>query len=165
MGGHGHEVCAPGEHAGEDRPDVPVSLSDPLREAVDAVEGAWLEAKGPILALHYRGRPRGGRNPDRPATALLRDHPGYVLQRGKMVLEIKPHGMTKARAIARLMTGPPFIGRRPVMVGDDATDEDGMREALDRGGSAIKVGAGDTLAPHRLDGPEAVWDWLEALIP
>lgn len=51
------------------------------------------------------------------------------------------------------------------MVGDDATDEDGMREALDRGGSAIKVGAGDTLAPHRLDGPEAVWDWLEALIP
>lgn len=57
VGGHGHEVCAPGEHAGEDRPDVPVSLSDPLREAVDAVEGAWLEAKGPILALHYRAAP------------------------------------------------------------------------------------------------------------
>ena len=48
------------------------------------------------------------------------------------------------------MDRAPFAGRPPVMVGDDVTDEDGFRAALDLGGTAVKVGEGDTAAPHRL---------------
>ncbi|MAK64625.1 MAG: trehalose-phosphatase, partial [Maricaulis sp.] len=40
-------------------------------------------------------------------------------------------------------------------------DEDGMREAIDRGGRAVKVGAGHTVAGNRLADPQQVWTWLE----
>lgn len=165
VGGHGADVCAPGQQPCAYSRAVPDALYHAVFQSVDAIEGAWLERKGPILAVHFRKAPEAGERLGGEMSAILADHPGYSLQRGKMILEIKPHGTTKARAVARLMALPPFTGRKPVMVGDDATDEDGMREALDRGGSAVKVGDADTLAPHRLADPDAVWAWLETLIP
>lgn len=96
---------------------------------------------------------------------MVADHPAYVLQAGKCVYELKPAGASKARAVERLMSLPAFAGRRPVMIGDDATDEDGMKAAIDLGGRAIKVGAGDSLATARLDDPAQVWTWLEAQLP
>ena len=44
-----------------------------------------------------------------------------------------------------------------------ARDHD--RAAIDLGGRAIKVGAGDSLATARLDDPAQVWTWLEAQLP
>jgi len=49
-------------------------------------------------------------------------------------------------------------------VGDDVTDEDAFRAALDLGGIAVKVGPGDTVAPHRLTDVDATWNWLDRAV-
>jgi trehalose 6-phosphate phosphatase len=77
------------------------------------------------------------------------------------VLEIKPRGASKARAIGEFMREPPFAGRRPVFVGDDVTDEDGFCEVRRHGGVAVVVdGREGTQAQYRLADVAAVGDWL-----
>ena len=77
-----------------------------------------------------------------------------------MVVEVKPAGAHKGTALRRLMGVPPFAGRRPVMLGDDTTDEDAMHAALELGGTAVKVGLGESVAPRRAQDPEGVRDWV-----
>ncbi|MFY0637162.1 trehalose-phosphatase [Maricaulis maris] len=164
-GGHGCDICAPGRHPSAWQPPAP----DPLYQAAYALavktQGARLETKGPVLAIHYRANRAAGPALGEILAAMVADHPAYVLQAGKCVYELKPAGASKARAVERLMSMPAFAGRRPVMIGDDATDEDGMKAAIDLGGRAIKIGAGDSLATARLDNPAQVWTWLEAQFP
>jgi trehalose 6-phosphate phosphatase len=86
-----------------------------------------------------------------------------VLQRGKCVLEIKPSGVSKATAIREFMEEPPFIGRRPVFVGDDVTDEDGFEYVRQQDGMAVTVGERPSEhADWRLPDVAAVLEWLEA---
>mgnify|MGYP003578280710 CR=1 FL=1 len=59
-----------------------------------------------------------------------------------------------------IMTEAPFPGRTPVFAGDDTTDESGFAVVQPRGGIAIKVGSGPSLALHRLESPRAVYEWL-----
>jgi trehalose-6-phosphatase len=63
---------------------------------------------------------------------------------------------------AAFLAEPPFLGRRPVFVGDDTTDEDGFAEIRGRGGAAVRVGPFDnaTAADYRLPTVEAVLAWL-----
>jgi trehalose 6-phosphate phosphatase len=84
-----------------------------------------------------------------------------VHQPGKMVVEVKPAGAHKGAALRRLAAIPPFMGRRPVMLGDDATDEDAIEAAQALGGIGVKIGAGSTVARLRAPDPEAVRAWLE----
>ena len=74
-------------------------------------------------------------------------------QPGKMVVEVKPDAAHKGRALRRLAGAPPFAGRRPVMFGDDTTDEDAIAAAQDLGGLGIKVGHGATAARLRAPDP------------
>ena len=60
------------------------------------------------------------------------------------------------------MSSPPFQGRFPVFVGDDRTDEDGIREVQAQGGFGIKVGIGASDAQWRLATPVSVLVWLRA---
>jgi trehalose 6-phosphate phosphatase len=62
------------------------------------------------------------------------------------------------------MDSATFAGRTPVFIGDDTTDEDGMRAAIARGGFGVKVGDGDTLARYRLSDVAAVHDWLSSFL-
>jgi trehalose 6-phosphate phosphatase len=48
----------------------------------------------------------------------------------------------------------------PVFIGDDVTDEAGIRAASDLGGFGIRVGGGDSVARYRLDDPAAVHRYL-----
>ena len=50
-----------------------------------------------------------------------------------------------------------------VALGDDRTDEDLFREVLRDGGMAVHVGTGETIARHRVEGPEQVARFLEAV--
>jgi trehalose 6-phosphate phosphatase len=75
-------------------------------------------------------------------------------------VEVKPAQAHKGTALRRLFGHPPFAGRRPVMLGDDATDEDAMAAALELGGIAVKVGLGDSVAPLRAPDPAAVRAWI-----
>ena len=44
----------------------------------------------------------------------MAESPGVALQRGKMVVEAKPSGASKGRAIEDFLREPPFAGRKPV---------------------------------------------------
>lgn len=160
MGGHGLEVLPPGEPVPPAPEGPPPALLAPLREAA-RTEGVRLESKGPVVALHFRAAPEAGPACLLAAEQAARLAPGYVVQPGKMVVEVKPAGANKGAALRRAATRPPFAERRPVMVGDDTTDEDAMRDALALGGVAVKVGPGASVAPLRAPDPSAVRAWLE----
>lgn len=106
-----------------------------------------LEDKGASLALHFRLAPVFGAPARAAARAeLARLGAGFELQEGKCVVEIRPAGVSKARAIEEFLGEAPFAGRVPVFAGDDLTDVGALRTVETSGGIAIAVGA-------RIDGP------------
>jgi trehalose 6-phosphate phosphatase len=131
----------------------------PLR-ALAALPGMRLELKGPVAALHYRAAPEREAEAVAAAVVAAGSAPGLVHQRGKMVVEVKPADAHKGRALRRLADRPPFAGRRPVMLGDDTTDEDAIAAAQDLGGCGVKIGPGPTAARLRAPDPAAVRAWL-----
>ena len=85
------------------------------------------------------------------------------MQAGNQVFELKPKGFSKATAAGAFMNEWPFAGRTPVFVGDDLTDEPGLRFVERAGGVSIAVG--DRLTGQwRLDDPREVRRWLAAII-
>src|ERR1700677_5346542 len=135
----------------------------PLRAFVESHPGTLFEDKGRTIAVHFRLAPAlegGGRRAVAAAIAPLQAH--YEVQAGNMVLEIKPRGFTKATAAEAFMREAPFAGRTPVFVGDDLTDEAGLRFAERAGGVSIAVG--DRLRGQwRLQNPREVRRWLAAI--
>ena len=84
---------------------------------------------------------------------------------GKMVLEIKERMYSKGQAVIALMQRPPFVGRRPLFVGDDSSDRDGFAAARRFGGCGAAVGpdhadAADWVFPS----PALVRAWLGRLV-
>lgn len=139
------------------------SLSDArdcLGTLARAQRGLLLEDKGTSVALHYRLAPDAG-----PAvvdcTRRLARQTGLVLQEGHMVAELRTPGPDKGEALARFMDEAPFLRGRPVMIGDDLTDEDAFRAAVRLGGEAILIGPPrPSAARWRLDSPAALLGWL-----
>jgi trehalose 6-phosphate phosphatase len=87
---------------------------------------------------------------------------GLSLLEGKMVAELRPQGADKGAAIRAMMAEPPFAGARPLVMGDDVTDEDGFRAAAEMGGAGILVGPPrPTAAAWRLEDVAAATRWLE----
>lgn len=163
-GVHGLEIRLSGDAEPERMPVSPgiAAVRAGLTTAPET-RGLRIEDKGLSLAIHYRDAPERSAAVLALASALAASHPDLTVLNGKMVVEVKPKAASKASAVARFLAAPPFAGRRPVFVGDDVTDEDGMRAALARGGSAIKIGPGDTVAARRLADPAALRGWLAAL--
>ena len=82
---------------------------------------------------------------------------------GKLVLEIKQTGCTKATAVRELMTYLPFSDRRPIFIGDDVTDL-GVFEILpDFDGIGISVGRDVPGITACFDRPADVRRWLEQI--
>ena len=125
--------------------------------------GTRVETKGPVLALHYRQAPGAVDDLGNALAEAGLSGAGYRIQHGKFVFEAKPEDANKGRALARMMQEVPFSGRRPVMIGDDTTDEDAFRAANSLGGLTVKVGAGDTVARYRLKDVDAVHAYLKEL--
>lgn len=126
--------------------------------------GTLLEDKGSALALHYRQAPAHEAAARHiVADALLAAGPEFHSQEGKKVLEIRADGVGKGQAIAAFMGEQPFVGRLPVFVGDDLTDEAGFETVNRLGGHSIAVGvARATHATWHLADEASVLDWLEA---
>lgn len=161
IGSHGLEVCPPRTVPVAARGTPPLSIETPLATFGEQHEGIMLDGKGPVLALHYRRAPHLERNVIDLVSAAVEQTPGYIVQLGHKVVEAKPIEADKGRALSELMRAEPFAGRRPVMVGDDRTDEDAFEAALKIGGTAVKVGTGATIAPHRLPDSDAVLAWIK----
>ncbi|KRE88717.1 trehalose phosphatase [Frateuria sp. Soil773] len=136
-----------------------------MRREVQALaarfDGVQLEDKHAAIALHCRRAPWQLPALQRAAAALAAGLPGYELQPGHLVVEFKPAGMDKGRAVAELLQQPPFSGRAPVYLGDDLTDEHAFATANLEGGISVRVGQREpTLAQFTLPGPAAVQAWL-----
>lgn len=158
-GGHGLEIAPPGAALPPLPPPPPEAVLAPLRAAADA-PGVRLEIKGPVAALHYRAAPEAGALCLAAAERAASAAPGLIRQAGKMVVEVKPETAHKGRALRRLSERAPFAGRRPVMLGDDTTDEDAIEAAQEMGGVGVKVGPGPSAARLRAPDPAAVRAWI-----
>jgi trehalose 6-phosphate phosphatase len=102
--------------------------------------GVSFEPKRHGFVLHYRAAPEAGRALQTGLEAMLAEAPhSYHLMGAKMAWEVRPAGADKGVAVHDLMSRPPFAGRLPIFVGDDITDEDGMREARALGGLGLRV--------------------------
>ena len=142
---------------------VPIGLDD-VRARVEAfaalTPGLLVEDKPAGIALHYRLAAGEGPRADAFMTALAKER-GFEVQRGSMVVELRPTGATKGDAIEAFMTEPEFAGARPLFMGDDLTDEHGFAAAAAMGGAGILVGpARKSAAGYRLGSVGEARRWL-----
>ena len=87
---------------------------------------------------------------------LLAGSAEFELLPAHMLWEVRPRGADKGKAVAALMDRAPFLGRLPVFIGDDVTDEDGIAAAEAMGGVGLRV--------HDVFGDAAgVRAWLQAI--
>ena len=140
---------------------------DGVAEALDALAeaepGLRIERKAGSVALHYRQRPELEARCREAAEAAAAGAPGARVLTGKMVVEVKLGGRTKADAVSDFMAEPPFAGRTPLYAGDDVTDEDAFRAVAALDGVSIRIGPGETAARYRAEDTEAFLDWLDGL--
>ena len=155
VGGHGTETGPGGES------DDLTRVEERLTSAVESLPGAWIEHKNHSLGLHYRAVDSGD------LRQVLDDLREWVtgqsnlhLLESKRILEIGARPLSKAAAMADLKES--FGSDIMVYIGDDTTDES-VFEAMTMDDIGIKVGGGDTAARSRLDGPDDVTRFLEAL--
>ncbi len=159
-GEHGVQRRDAKGHTQEQRAPDLVPILEVANELARVHEGLLVERKHAAIALHYRLAPQlEAVCRDAMSRAIAHD-PQFELMHGKFVFEIKPAGINKGIAIDAFMTEAPFAGRTPVFLGDDTTDESGFAVVQPRGGIAVKVGSGPSLALHRLESPRAVYEWL-----
>jgi trehalose 6-phosphate phosphatase len=121
-----------------------------------------VESKRGSVALHYRQAPELEALCLKVMQEAVEESPGLTLMRGKMVAEAKLGGASKGHAIEAFMHEPPFIGRTPVFIGDDFTDEVGFATVQRLGGMGVKVGEGASVAWQRLESPAALRFQLQA---
>lgn len=125
--------------------------------------GLLVERKGVAVGVHYRQAPQYEAEVLALADDLAERH-GLSIQPGVLVVELKTPGADKGAALTAFMAEPPFKGARPIMLGDDLTDEHGFLAAEALGGYGVLVGpARPTAARYGLGGPDAVLDWLDSV--
>ncbi|MFB0611670.1 trehalose-phosphatase [Aurantiacibacter poecillastricola] len=160
-GSHGSDCRgADGNNIG----DIPSGLPPELlaRVAEFAQENGFdLEDKPHGAALHYRSDPAIESKGVAFAQELA-EEADLDIMRGKCVIELVGRGANKGSALRAFMDCEPFRGARPVFVGDDITDEDGIHAACDLGGFGVLVGEREpTRAKYGLASPAAVHQWLD----
>ncbi len=172
-GSHGFDIAGPGglriEHEEGSAFSAAVGrASSMLQEVLAPVAGALVEPKRFAVAVHYRQVA----DSDLPALEAAVDRvleavPELRKTHGKKVFELRPRfDWDKGKAVLWLMEAlgldrPEIL---PVYLGDDTTDEDAFRALAGRGvGIFVGEPGAETAAAYRLDDPEAVGRFLNAL--
>src|SRR5437879_10991547 len=168
VGGHGAEMRIEPDSESVDAhaPPLDKELKRRLAAIAKLSPGILLEDKGYSLALHYRLAPHAEKAiyaEESLFRADLSTAPIEVLP-GKCVCEIKHSGFSKASAVRELMTHEPFMGRRPLFVGDDVTDESVFAIMPDIGGLAFSVGRRAKGVAGHFDAPSDVREFLTHLL-
>jgi trehalose 6-phosphate phosphatase len=128
-------------------------------------QGLLVEDKRFALALHFRNAPQLEDTVLAEMHEIAARSAGELeLQRGKMVVELRPAGANKGEAVAAFLAEAPFAGRMPIFIGDDLTDEPAFEVVNRRRGLSALVGpARATAARARLTDVTAVHAWLAEL--
>lgn len=172
-GGHGTELRTPDgiREPLFDRAavrDTLDGLEADLRALVDQADGWVVEPKPASLAVHDRRVPDEVREELLPRVrevvrARADEPPGWEVLAGKAVTELRPRGIDKGTALDLLVER---LRGRPLVIGDDVTDEDAFRAARRHAdGLAVLVADAprDTAATWRVPDPDAVVTLLRRL--
>lgn len=169
------EIPASGVHGSEFRPlppgpaqqlapCVPEELRRAAAEIVARYPGALLEDKGVAVALHWRLAPQAGAAIAAEVHALMQHAPkSLTLLHGHSVLEIKGSSLDKGKAVERFLETPPFLGRQPVFIGDDVTDQAAFAVVTRFGGFAFSVSREMEGTLDWFASPTAVRQWLHQI--
>ena len=165
IGGHGAEIrIGAAEMAPAPRlPSLDADVKRQFAAIAEAGPGIVLEDKGYSLALHYRLAPDKERLVRDSAARICATLAGSKIEllEGKLVVEIKQSGVTKATAVRELMSCAPFAGRRPIFIGDDVTDLSVFAIIPAYKGISIGVGREAPGVDFCFDKPADVRRWLE----
>jgi trehalose 6-phosphate phosphatase len=142
-----------------------------VRQALDGLlafaatdQGLLVENKGVAAALHYRRAPQAA-DAARALARDLADRFGLLVQKGDMVVELRPPGANKGDAVEAFMAEAPFAGHIPIFIGDDLTDEAGFEAVRRLGGFGVVVGPRrPTAALYALAGVAETQAWLRGLL-
>ena len=162
--GPAHEPGSPGDGTFlADR-----TLLTAVRGELEAIRSRYpavrLEDKPYAAVLHTRGvEPSAAAAATAAALEVGGRHTGVHVLPGKEVVELTVVEADKGRALVDLARAT--SSDATLYLGDDVTDERAFA-ALDpaSGDLTVKVGAGDTLAAHRVPGPEAVVELLKLFV-
>ena len=168
VGGHGAEmrISVDSEAVAVHAPPMDKELKRRLAAIAKLSPGILLEDKGYSLALHYRLAPHAEKAIYEAVSLIRADLPNAPIEvlPGKCVCEIKQSGFDKATGVRELMTHAPFLGRRPIFIGDDVTDESVFAMMPGVGGLAFSVGRRAQGVTDYFDEPRDVRAWLAGLI-
>lgn len=166
IGSHGADRQIPGTASSEpacDKKNLSAMQSRAARAGIQP--GVFVERKRFGAAIHYRNALASEDLIRELCTSIAVEFPGFEVMPAKCAFELRPAGIGKDKAVADAMERAPFVGRVPVYIGDDVTDEPALAWVAAQGGIAIKVGEGPTVAPHRVANPAevqaALADWLK----
>jgi trehalose 6-phosphate phosphatase len=167
IGGHGAELrrlAGTALEAPRWRPLDP-RVKRQFAKIAEATPGIILEDKGYSLAVHYRLAPDKEAAVFEAATEICAglEAASIELLPGKLVVEIKQTGFSKASAVRELMTYPPFTDRRPIFIGDDVTDLCVFEIVPDYGGIGVSVGWKVPGVDACFEQPTNVRRWLERI--
>ncbi|MFT8657060.1 MAG: trehalose-phosphatase [Acetobacter papayae] len=138
-------------------PELPKVWLVQARDLVGTLPGVRLEHTEGGFILHYRAAPEAAQTLHAAAAAWVRESAGaYLLVAGRMAWEIRPAGVDKGYAVSLLMQRPPFLGRKPVVIGNDTSDESAMAVAKAAGGAGFRI-------PVDFPTPAVLRTWLAGL--
>ena len=166
IGGHGAElrVTAGKTPEAPRLPPLDPEIKRRFAAVAEAGPGIILEDKGYSLALHYRLAPDKEQLVREAAVKIAASVNGAIeLLPGKLVVEVKQPGVTKATAVRELMRYPPFAGRHPIFIGDDVTDLSVFEIIPALSGTGISVGRIVRGIEYYFERPSDVRDWLEQI--
>jgi trehalose 6-phosphate phosphatase len=167
IGGHGAELRSVNGQKSENRAAAPLDgqLKRQLASIAETGSGIIVEDKGYSLALHYRLAPEKADLVRDAVATICSAYPSGSIEilDGKFVVEVKHTGFNKATAVRKLMTCPPFRGRRPIFFGDDTTDEPVFDIVSELNGLAISVGRRMRAAAGFFETPQDVRSWLSRI--
>jgi trehalose 6-phosphate phosphatase len=163
IGGHGAELrtAAGAEPVMRAKP-LSAALKHRLAGIAELGPGILAEDKGYSLALHFRLAADKAGAVRAAVDQICADiAPGSIeILPGKLVVEIKSAGVSKANAVCELMRCAPFADRNPIFIGDDTTDEPVFGAISQFGGLGFSVGRVVPDVTGHFDNPESVRAWL-----
>ena len=139
------------------------SLKRKFAALARGASGVLFEDKDYAVALHYRQAPEQEHFVRDAVAGICAAEPSIEVLPGKYVLEVKKSGFSKATGVRELMKHPPFAGRRPIFIGDDATDEFVFAIMPEFDGLAFSVGDAVGGVDAHFEQPKLVREWLSAI--
>jgi trehalose 6-phosphate phosphatase len=164
IGGHGAEFRPRIGGELDFRRTMPLgaALKRRFAKVAEIGPGILIEDKGYAIGLHYRLAPDLEDLVNEAVARACAQDPSAPIEvlRGKFVLEIKQAGFSKGTGVRELMRHRPFVGRHPIFIGDDVTDESVFEIIAEFDGLAFSVGRKVAGVDGHFEEPEAVRGWL-----